>query len=157
MSIIGKLFNELKVYLFVWMHAKQIAAGKRLSVRRDFFIKIDKDARLTIGDHCFFNNNCSINVMNRITIGNDCLFGENVKLYDHDHSHRMGHLFRNEAMITKEVIVGNNCWIGSNCVILKGVHIGDNVVVGAGTIVTHDIPDNTVVYQKRENVLKKLP
>lgn len=48
------------------------------------------------------------------------------------------------------VVIGKHCWIASNVTILKGVHIGDNSVIGAGCVVYKDVPDNTVVVNKQD-------
>ncbi|UKI50226.1 MAG: hypothetical protein L6U99_01840 [Clostridium sp.] len=47
-----------------------------------------------------------------------------------------------------EILIGNNVWIGANCVILKNVKIGDNAVISAGSIVSKDVPANTILIQK---------
>ncbi|ASX21141.1 acyltransferase [Lactiplantibacillus plantarum] len=154
MNLLLKLIYQSKLYLFCVRHRKQINSGKHLSVRRGFFVKLGKKASITIGNNCFFNNDCSLNVMEQIVVGDDCLFGENVKLYDHDHLHEQGVLFREQGFVSAPIIIGNNCWIGANVTILKGVKIGDNVVVAAGTVVTQDVPENTIIYQKRNTVYK---
>jgi len=74
------------------------------------------------------------------------LFGENVNIYVHKHG--SDSLFREQGL--EPVSIGDNCWIGSNTVILKGVKIGLGVVVGAGTILSKNVPDNSIMYQKRE-------
>mgnify|MGYP003303025663 CR=1 FL=1 len=101
---------------------------------------------MVIGDNCFFNNDCSLNAHKSIEIGTDCLFGENVKIYDHNH------IFKDTRMrIAKQgykvdnVVIGSNCWICSNVVILKGVKIGDNCIIGAGCIIKKDVPEGTIV------------
>lgn len=104
---------------------------------------------LSIGHHCFFNRNCSINCLSNITIGNDCIFGENVCIYDHNHNFKGGPLIRKQGFIKKNVTIQDNCWIGSNVVILPGITIGKNSVIAAGSIVTKSIPKNTIFIQKR--------
>jgi acetyltransferase-like isoleucine patch superfamily enzyme len=54
-------------------------------------------------------------------------------------------LIKEQGYTTAGVLVGKNCWIGSNTIILKGVSIGDNVVIGANNLIIKDIPSNTVV------------
>lgn len=154
MNPIYKLVFQLKLYFFCVMHRKNINHGKRLSIRRGFFVKLGIESSVVIGDNCFFNNDCSLNVMEKLIIGDDCLFGENVKLYDHDHLHAPGSLFRKQGFVSAPIAIGNNCWIGSNVIILKGVTVGDNVVIAAGTVITKDVPSNTIVYQKRDTIYK---
>lgn len=85
----------------------------------------------------------------RIEIGDHTLIGANTKIFDSDFHPldaqiRKEHPNSREHMKTAETIIGCNVFIGCNCLILKGVHIGDNAVIGAGSVVTHDIPANTV-------------
>ena len=99
-----------------------------------------------IGEHCFFNVGCSVTCIESVTIGNGCTFGNNVVIVDHDHD------FRNEnrgCFVASPVSIGKNVWIGANTVILRGTKIGDNCVIGAGSVVKGDIPANSIVVQKR--------
>ena len=67
-------------------------------------------------------------------------------IYDHNHKFRKSDSsVKEQGYSIEEVKIGKNCWIGSNVVILKGVHIGDNSVIGAWCVVKEDIPANTIV------------
>jgi acetyltransferase-like isoleucine patch superfamily enzyme len=102
--------------------------------------------RISIGEGTFFNNNCSVNAFEEINIGKNCLFGEQVKIYDHNHKFRQpGQLIRKQGYSKSKITIGDNTWIGSNVVILKGANIGSNVVVGAGCIIDSSISDNSIV------------
>lgn len=84
--------------------------------------------------------------MKGIKIGENCIFGENVLIYDHDHRFRERRgLIKDQGFVIKEVVLGNNIWIGSNVTILKGVNIGDNSVIGANCVIYKDVPENTLV------------
>ena len=107
-----------------------------------------RDGHIVIGDHVFINRNCMIAAHEKIQIGNGTTIGPNVCIYDHDHNGKGGYN-------TSPIIINNNVWIGAGSIILKGVTIGENATVAAGTLVTKDIPANTVVYQKRETVFKE--
>lgn len=114
---------------------------------------IEKTGSIYIGDHCFFNRNCSMTSLGKISIGNDCIFGENVKIYDHNHRTDVkAGLFRKQGYAIGTVEIGSNVWIGSDVIILPNVRIGSNVVIAAGAIVTKDIPKNTTYIQKRNSV-----
>lgn len=138
-AIIKKLFLKL-------IYGNKIHFGKKVTFRKRFNVFIDKNARICIGDNCFFNNDCSLNAQQEIRIGNNTILGENVKIYDHNH------VFKNkdkniieQGFKVDKIIIGNNCWIGSNVVILKGTTVGDNVVIGAGCVINMNIPNNTIV------------
>lgn len=119
--------------------------GKKMRTRNNVSFRIYDKGIVTIGDNCFFNDNCSINCQQKIEIGNNVMCGQNVVILDHDHDYKNDiHKF-----IKKDVKIGNNVWIGANTTILKGVTIGDNAIIGAGTLISKDIEENSVVYDKR--------
>ncbi len=110
--------------------------------------------RVTIEDGVFLNNGCSLNAMRRISIGRDTIFGEGVKIYDHDHVIQPdGSIGKHEFKILP-VTIGAGCWIGSNVVILKGVSICDQVVVGAGAVVSRSITEPGVFVVKNGALTK---
>lgn len=120
--------------------------GKKLVFLSGFNLIMSKNAKVKIGDYCFFNYNCSIAALDEIEIGDNCLFGENVKIYDHNHKFRNKDiLIKNQGYKKRKIIIGDNCWIGSNVMILNNVKIGDNVVIGANCLIYNDIPSNTIV------------
>jgi acetyltransferase-like isoleucine patch superfamily enzyme len=125
--------------------------------RKSIHIVSGKSGTLKIGNNNFFNNNCSINCFCKIEIGNNCQFGESVKLYDHNHIYKNANLLINEQGYSiGEIKIGNNCWIGSNVVILKNVTIGNNVVIGAGAVIFESIEDNTLVINKQGLIMKRI-
>lgn len=108
---------------------------------------------IKIGTNVFFNRNVSINAREEIIIGNSVLIGEDVKLYDHDHDFRFHSENIANHFIKEPIHIGDNVWIGCNVVILRGVRIGNNCIIGAGSVVTKDVPSDTVVIQKRESIV----
>ena len=94
---------------------------------------------VSVGNMTTLNRFCSINCIDKITIGNSCKFGESIKLYDHDYD-------SNNNFKSKPIIVGNNVWIGSNVIILKGSVIGDNAVIAAGAVVKNIVKENEVFF-----------
>lgn len=119
--------------------------------RKGFSLFIEPGGIVSIGSDVFFNNNCSINCRETVTIGDYCLFGEGVRIYDHNHRFNMhGVPVAEQGFTCAPVTIGRNCWIGSNVVILKGAHIGDNCVVGAGCVVSGKIPADSVCTASRD-------
>jgi acetyltransferase-like isoleucine patch superfamily enzyme len=91
----------------------------------------------------------------KITIGKDVQFGPNVLIYDHDHDFRKKNGLKELKYITSPVEIGDNVWIGANVVILRGTKIGNNCVVGAGSVITGEYQDNTVIVQERKDKITK--
>lgn len=120
--------------------------------RKNLSFSITEGAMLSIGSGTFFNNNVIINCHDSITIGEECLFGPNVVVVDHDHAIVNGKIDKNE-FITKEIVIGNNVWIGAGSIILKGSRIGDGAIIGAGSVVSGCVDANTIFVQKRERTL----
>lgn len=145
-----------KIYLKL-IYGKRIKLGPTMQFRGGFKIIVSSNAKLTIGDGCFFNFNCTINCLNGITIGEECIFGENVKIYDHNHKFRNTNMpIRLQGYNTKPIIIGKNCWIGSNVTILKGVTIGDNSVIGANCLIYKSVPSNTIVKNKTSDIIEQI-
>ncbi len=116
---------------------------------------------LTIGRECNIGEYTHITACNKIMIGDGLLTGRFVYIGDNAH----GSLSWEEADIPPvkrhlqskgEIIIGNNVWIGDKVTILGGVTIGDNVIIGAGSIVTHDVPSNCMAAGMPANVIKQL-
>lgn len=98
-------------------------------------------SHIEIGEGFYANTGCVMLDVGRITIGDNVLFGPNVSLYTAGHPiHPASRKSGYEYGIP--IKIGDNVWIGGSCVVLPGVTIGNNVVIGAGSVVTKDIPDN---------------
>lgn len=121
---------------------------------RNFEIFHVSSGKLILHDGVFINNSCSFNCMERIEIGNGTMMGEGVRFYDHDHIYTAEKIEKWQ-WTTAPIIVGRDCWIGSNVTILKGVTIGDNTIIGAGCLIRNDVPANSVVYNDGNLVVKE--
>ncbi len=123
-----------------------VCIGKHVTARENFRIRMGNSGQLIIRENCFFNNNCSINCLGTIEIGNNNQFGEGVLFYDHNHRYaNKSELISGQGYNVGTIRIGNNCWIGSNVVILKDVSIGDNVVIGAGCVIYKSISCESIV------------
>jgi acetyltransferase-like isoleucine patch superfamily enzyme len=115
----------------------------------------NEDALIEIGDNTRING-ASIHATERISIGRNCLIAANVTILDSD-----GHglLPAERALVnpvSKPIIIEDNVWIGINAIVLKGVRIGQNSVIGAGSVVTRDVPPNCVVAGNPAQVIRSL-
>lgn len=157
--IIFKILWHLNAFvwkiIFKLIYCNKLALGEKVTFRKGFTLLIDKAGKVHIGNGVFFNNYCSVVSMNNIYIGNDCIFGENVKIYDHNHRfNKRNKAIAEQGFKTAPIVIKDNCWIANDVVILKGVTIGENSVIGAGCIVNKDVPANSVL--QISNGLNKL-
>lgn len=145
-SVPESVIRKIKIFYFKLRYKNNIAFNGTIKFRAGFKIVIDDKGKVFFGNRCFFNNYCSINCKSMISIGNYCIFGENVKIYDHNHCYVEEKIpIADQGFKIKPISIGNNCWFGSNSVILPGVTIGDHCVIGAGCVVYKDIPSGSLV------------
>ena len=107
-----------------------------------------KEALIRIGNNCMLNGTV-IHSRCEVTIGDFCMFGAGVVILDSNfHPTSNDPVHRRQAtsdVVDQPVIIGNNVWVGMHSIILKGVHIGDNSIIAADSVVTKDVPSNQVV------------
>lgn len=115
----------------------------------------DYGKHIEVGKNFFANYNCILLDVAKIKIGDNCQMAPNVAIYTAGHPiHPMS---RNSTYeYGKEVVIGDNVWIGGNTVICPGVHIGSNVVIGAGSVVTKDMPDWSLCAGNPCKVIRKI-
>ena len=139
---------------------KEILKGLFGKVGDDNFIinqpfRCDYGKQISIGKRFFANFNFVVLDEARVTIGDDCFIGPNVSIYTACHS--TDPVKRNSRQEWAEpVTIGNNVWIGGSVTILPGVNIGDNVTIGAGSVVVHDLPSNSVAVGNPCRVIRRL-
>ena len=122
-------------------------------INQPFFCDYGKHIRL--GKRFFANFHLTILDEALVTIGDDCFCGPNVSIYTACHS--TDPVERNARREwAKPVSIGNSVWIGGDVTILPGVTIGDNCTIGAGSVVTRDIPANSVAAGNPARVIKTL-
>lgn len=115
----------------------------------------DYGSHIEVGKNFFANYNCTIVDVAKVTIGDNCQLAPNVAIYTAGHPiHPVSRNSLYEYGI--HVTIGDNVWIGGNTVILPGVHIGSNSVIGAGSVVVRDIPDWTVAAGNPCRVIRKI-
>lgn len=115
----------------------------------------DYGFHIEVGKNFFANYNCTILDVAKVTIGDNCQFAPNVAVYT------AGHPVHPETRNTMyeygiSVSIGDNVWVGGNTVICPGVHIGNNTVIGAGSVVTKDIPDNVIAAGNPCRVIREI-
>jgi len=138
--------------------------GSNVNIDTPFFCDYGKHTY--IGNNVIININCTFVDCNKIEIGNNVLIASNVQIYTATHSpdtnerlvadweERLGiPYFRTYALPVK---IEDNVWIGGGVIILPGVTIGKNSVIGAGSIVTRSVPENSVAFGNPCRVVRKV-
>ncbi len=128
--------------IITWPHQVQI--GSRCCLEPDIYFKFDRGVwgpgpSIIIGDDVFIGRACEFNITKGIRIGHNCAIASGCRFIDHDHG-LQGELIRKSPGVEAEIRIRNNVWLGCNVIVLKGVTIGDDAVVGAGAVVTKNIP-----------------
>ena len=141
-------FCSLKVF-----QNGRLEIGRNTELSHGCDIEVFDRATLSIGEGTYMNRYCMVSAHCGVTIGRPCLFGAGVKVFDNNHVHSP------EAGVSTDltsapIVIGDHCWLASDVVVLKGVTIGDNCVVGAGCIIYQDLPSGSVVYHKQQLVIK---
>jgi len=127
--------------------------GKEIIVNQPFYCDYGK--HIEVGERFFANFNFTVLDEANVRIGDDCFIGPNVSIYTACHS--TDPVERNSRREWAEpVTIGNNVWLGGSVTILPGVTIGDNCTIGAGSVVTKDIPSNSVAVGNPARVIKKI-
>jgi len=112
-------------------------AGAGLWMQPPFYC--DYGYNMDIGEKVFFNFNCIVLDVAPVTIGSRTLFGPNVQVYTA--MHPIDYKERASGLeYSKPIVIGEDIWIGGSAVICPGVTIGDRTIIGAGSVVTRDIP-----------------
>jgi len=112
--------------------------------------------KITIGARVYINRNSFLDASRSIVIGEDAMIGPNCYITDHDHVVQPGQSPGSGGLTSAATRIGKRCWIGAGVTILKGVSIGDDSVIGAGSIVTKTIPEGVLAVGSPARVLRDL-
>ena len=128
------------------------ATGKQLLIEQPF--RCDYGYNIRVGENFYANMGCTILDEALVTFGDNVLLAPNVSIYTAGHAVNVA-----QRIVGWEyaypVTVGHNVWIGGNVVILPGVSIGDNSIIGGGSVVTKDIPANVVAAGNPCRIIKE--
>lgn len=129
------------------------AVGKDVWIEPDFRCEFGKN--IIIEDNVYINFGCVILDCAEVVIGANSLLGPNIGIYPVNHAiDAMERI--NGGCIGKPIHIGKNVWLGGDVKILAGVTIGDNTIIGTGSVVTKDIPDNVIAVGNPCKVLRQI-
>lgn len=127
--------------------------GEGVHIKPPLFV--DYGFNITIGAGSFVNYGLVALDVGRITIGRDVLIGPNVQLLTPTHPLEP-ELRRAKYEAAEPIVIGDNVWLGGGAIVLPGVTIGANSIVGAGAVVTKDVPPNVVVAGNPAAIIRRL-
>ena len=129
--------------------------GKKVAASVTVFPPLHSDfgRNITLGERVFINSGCKFQDQGGVSIGDDCLIGHNTVFATLNHDLDPA---RRANLHPAPIVVGRNVWIGANVTVLPGVTIGDHAVVGAASVVTRDVPDNSVVIGSPAHLVRSL-
>ena len=133
----------------------QMVIGRNCQFESGCDLQVHENGKLIVGRRVYMNRYCMVSVHGFVEIGDNSIFGPGVKIFDNNHK------FNYEAGVSSQlsvgrIMIGRNCWIASNVIILKGAEIGDNCVIGAGCIIKEKIPSGSIVRPVIGNIIEKI-
>ena len=136
---------KVKKAFYRAVFGKGLSMAKGATFRDNFRLWMEPGAKVTVGSS-FFNHNCSLSARQEIEIGDHCLFGEDVKIYDNNHVFKYAGIpVPEQGFKAEKLTIGNNVWIGTGCILLKGTKIVDNCMIAARRVINSDIPPDTMI------------
>ncbi len=145
---------------------RDVDASERRRILKDLFAKggdsvwmqppfyCDYGSNIELGERVFFNFNCVVLDVCLVRIGAFTLFGPAVQIYTA--THPLDAAQRRREEFGKPIEIGSDVWVGGGAIILPGVKIGSRAVIGAGSVVTRDIPDDAFAAGNPCRILREL-
>jgi maltose O-acetyltransferase len=143
--------QELRQELYAGLFG---SVGQGIWIEPPFFC--DYGANIHLGNRVFLNFNCVILDPAEVHIGSDVLFGPAVQVYTATHPLDW-RVRRQWVESARPVVIGSDVWIGGGAILCPGVTIGDRAVIGAGAVVTKDVPPGVLAAGNPSRVIRQLP
>lgn len=146
------------------LNSKRIFVGDNVSIGAgSFFGPVAQyagttyDSKVIVGDNTIIGKNNSFAAIHGVIIGKDVLFAGNVHITDHSHGYQDVNVpIKQQRLFSKgPVIIEDQCWLGFNCEVLSGVHIGRHSIVAARAVVTKDVPPYCIVAGNPAHIIKE--
>lgn len=133
-----------------------VTIGRNTMIRPSSYYGGNIGKGLIIGDNSSIGPHGYVGCSGKIIIGKNVMFGPKCSLFAENHNFDyVDKSIKSQGVNQKGIIVEDDCWIGSNVIILDGVIIGKGSVIGAGTIITKDIPPHSIVTDKRNKIIRQ--
>lgn len=132
-----------------------VTIGRGVLIRPSSYYGGDLGTGLIIGDHSSIGPYGYVGCSGKIKIGNNVMFGPKCSLFAENHVFSDTETtIKSQGVAQKGIVIEDDCWIGSNCIILDGVTVGKGSVIGAGTLIAKDVPAGSVIMDKRNRVIR---
>jgi acetyltransferase-like isoleucine patch superfamily enzyme len=135
--------------ILTWMERSRVrhyisrmTVGQRVTIKTGLRVKCPRN--VTIGDDVRINNDFTLQAQGPITIGGQTMIATGVTILTANHDTSLSGIEAMDSIQPSGVSIGSNCWLGARVIVLPGVSIGDGTVVGAGSVVVHDLPPGMV-------------
>ena len=133
-----------------------VTISRGVMIRPSSYYGGDYGIGLTIGEHSSIGPYGYVGCSGRIVIGKNVMFGPKCSLFAENHVFsNTDNSIKSQGVQQKGITIEDDCWIGSNVIILDGVTIGKGSVIGAGTLISKDVPAGSVVVDKREKMVRE--
>lgn len=129
-------------HLEPWTRMKR---GRKAQVHPS--VSFRRGENIELGDYTRIQNNCCLwaSPNSKIIVGEYSGLGPGTLVFSSNHKYAQGEMYVKQPWVEKTVTIGRNVWVGSGCIILPGVTIGDNSVIAAGSVVTKDVPEGALM------------
>lgn len=150
------VFIDDRVLIFQRENGGPVELGDRICIYRDTILETGYGGHLRIGAHSSIHPRCQLNAyVVPIHIGSGVMIAPNCAFYPYDHSLAPEQAIINQSLQSKgPIIVGDDVWIGFGVIVLGGVRIGNGAAVGAGSVVTRDVPEGAIAVGVPARVVK---
>ncbi|MFL9844954.1 acyltransferase [Flavobacterium rhizosphaerae] len=161
----------MNIFIRILWRLERTLAKKKLDYYKSIMkfvgenVRIDSDVNIIVPKNFSIGSNSSIAsfttiyATHGIKIGENCWISSNCGISSYNHVINSDNRFRDknqDKYYSKPVIIGNNVWVGMNSCILPGITIGDNSVIGSGSVVTKDVPSNEIWVGNPARMIKKI-
>jgi acetyltransferase-like isoleucine patch superfamily enzyme len=150
------VFIDDRVLIYQDRDGGPVELDSNVLIYRDSIIQTGAGGSVTIGEWSSLQPRCQLSAYKgSIQIGCEVQIAPNCAFYPYDHGFASGELIRRQPLQTKgDIVIENDAWLGVGVIVLDGVRIGEGAVVGAGSVVTRDIPDNAIAVGAPARVVK---
>jgi acetyltransferase-like isoleucine patch superfamily enzyme len=124
----------------------QVSLGDRVFIHQDSVIEVGMGGSVAIGPNTHIQPRCQISAYKgSVNIGSNVQIAPNCAFYPYSHGIAAGQSIQSQPLTTKGgIVIEDDVWLGFGVIVLDGVRIGSGAVIGAGAVVTHDVPTNAI-------------